>query len=107
MSPFMRYLIVALLFTVPILVMLFQRWEAVEEIIQSIKRGESPFSQGAIFSKAEPRDIIICPKCFSVNPPDHQFCGYCGAPIQPADKPDEKEKMDMKNIENKKGKREY
>ena len=89
MSPFMRFLIVALLFTVPILVMIFQRWEAVEEIIQSYKRGESPFSQDEIFSKAKPKDIIVCSKCYSVNPPDHQFCGYCGAPIHHHDPGDE------------------
>ena len=81
MNPIVRYLVIAFILIVPVLVVILQRLPELKELIQQIKNGESPFTSGLPFSQDGKRDIKVCPKCFSVDPPENQFCGRCGAAL--------------------------
>jgi NADH pyrophosphatase NudC (nudix superfamily) len=88
-NPVLRIFAIILLFLTPIAVVILQRLSDIRQIIQDHKDGKLSFNPGALFNsgfgdkKPARPDIVICPKCHSINPHDHQFCGYCGTAIQP------------------------
>ncbi len=97
MSPLTRALAIAVLVLTPILVVVFQRLEDIREIIRKRKNGELSLSPQSWFetnpqNKSGDPKTNICPNCHSVNPPDHQFCGYCGAAISSISSKEEPEK---------------
>lgn len=84
-NPIARVFLIAILIITPIAIVILQRIDTVREIIKSIKSGNfsQEYSFGPLFGEdnQDERPPNICPKCYAVNPPDHKFCGYCGAEI--------------------------
>ncbi|MDP2966499.1 MAG: zinc ribbon domain-containing protein [Pelolinea sp.] len=80
LHPLVRALIIAMLISVPILLVILRRLPDIREILRHPNRGEGvtrdarwPFNIGS------GKDVSICPKCFRQNPPDYKFCGFCGS----------------------------
>jgi ribosomal protein L40E len=87
-NPVMRVIGIILVCTIPIAVVILQRLDAVKLIIRDIKEGKFSLSFDDLLSPNN-ANISICPKCHSANPPNHKFCGYCGAPLPPHPKDEE------------------
>ena len=94
-NPITRFFVIAAMIITPILVVILQRLSDIREIIQRYKDGDGSFNPKSLFFtnnfNEAPRQMrsSICPKCYKINPPDHQYCGYCGAEIKPLRQGDE------------------
>jgi ribosomal protein L40E len=97
-NPITRFFVIAAMLITPILVVILQRLPDIREIIQRYKDGDTSFDLKSLFitnnfneaSHQSQKRSSICPKCYKINPPDHQYCGYCGAEIKPLRQGDEK-----------------
>jgi hypothetical protein len=82
LSPFMRIVVIAIMVIIPVAVVVLQRLPALKEIARRRKNGElSPVDTRSFLSFGGNNNVSVCPKCFRVNPPDNQFCGFCGTAI--------------------------
>ncbi|MCJ7520355.1 MAG: hypothetical protein MUO42_11885 [Anaerolineaceae bacterium] len=82
LNPLMRTLVVVILVTVPILLVILQRLPEIRKIINQPKQKDlAQKDEYAQFNLSSRKDVVICPKCFRQNPPDHKFCGFCGSEL--------------------------
>ena len=94
-NPITRFFVIAAMIITPILVVILQRLSDIREIIQRYKNGDGSFDPKSLFfsnnfnEAPQKMRVSICPKCYKINPPDHQYCGYCGAEIKPMQQGDE------------------
>ena len=87
-SPVMRIVTIIFLILTPLAVVILQRLEDIREINKKRKNGELDLSLEGFFprnekSKQPKPGEAVCPQCHAGNPADHQFCGYCGALLNP------------------------
>jgi len=82
LHPLLRALAIALLITVPILLVALQRLPEIRELSKRPKNEAQesrdfrwPFKYG------REKNVSICPKCYRQNPPENKFCGFCGSKI--------------------------
>ena len=82
MHPVVRVLVIVTLASVPLLLVILPRLADIRKLLKQPKKdtAEKPDSIWP-FSLGGGRDVSICPKCFRQNPPDNNFCGFCGSEI--------------------------
>ena len=82
LHPMLRALAIALLITVPILLVVLRRLQEIRELFKRPKSGVQenqdfhwPFKYGGEMN------VSICPKCYRQNPTENKFCGFSGSRI--------------------------
>ena len=82
MHPLVRVLVIIALMAVPILLVILPRLKEIRASLNLPKTEvpEKPAMQWP-FKYGSDKNVSICPKCYRQNPPDNNFCGYCGAEI--------------------------
>jgi len=82
MHPAVRALAIVIFILIPIALVIIQRLPGLKKAFKEMKEEGRGMEDMFGLPGSRKRDVKVCPSCYRLNPPENQFCGFCGAELK-------------------------